>query len=175
MSISYYGFTALTGGGTGALDKLDGATLLDLDMAVGNVSGINYEYQLNATSGAVADGVNIIAPASNAGNKRWILVSKTSGANTGDNVEVSAQAVGFTITKGTTPKTLTVALDASVSGTNTGDAASLPIGGGTLTGSLVLVTGTLTVAPIKMVAGTNLTTPVAGVIEFDGSDYYLTI
>ena len=35
--------------------------------------------------------------------------------------EVAAQAVGFTITKGTTPKTLTVALDANVSGTNTGD------------------------------------------------------
>ena len=35
--------------------------------------------------------------------------------------EVTAQTNGFTITKGTVPKTLTVALDANVSGTNTGD------------------------------------------------------
>lgn len=34
---------------------------------------------------------------------------------------IAEQAVGFTLTGGTTPKTLTVALDASVSGTNTGD------------------------------------------------------
>jgi hypothetical protein len=34
---------------------------------------------------------------------------------------VTPQAVGFTISAGTTSKTLTVALDASVSGTNTGD------------------------------------------------------
>jgi hypothetical protein len=34
---------------------------------------------------------------------------------------IIAQTNGFTITKGTTPKTLTVALDANVAGTNTGD------------------------------------------------------
>lgn len=34
---------------------------------------------------------------------------------------ITDQAVGFTLTGGTTPKTLTVALDANVSGTNTGD------------------------------------------------------
>jgi len=34
---------------------------------------------------------------------------------------VATQTNGFTITRGTTPKTLTVPLDASVSGTNTGD------------------------------------------------------
>lgn len=63
----------------------------------------------------------------------------------------------------------------NTSGTNTGDSASLPIGGGTLTGSLTLVTGTTSVAPIKLVAGTNLTTPTAGVVEFDGVDFYITI
>lgn len=36
-------------------------------------------------------------------------------------VGVTPQAIGFTLTGGTTPKTLTVALDGSVSGTNTGD------------------------------------------------------
>ena len=36
---------------------------------------------------------------------------------------ITPQAIGFTVTGGTTPKTLTVALDANVSGTNTGDNA----------------------------------------------------
>jgi len=63
----------------------------------------------------------------------------------------------------------------NTSGVNTGDSASLPIGGGTLTGSLTLVTGTTVVAPVKLVAGTNLTTPVAGVVEFDGVEFYITI
>jgi len=53
--------------------------------------------------------------------------------------------------------------------------AKLPLGGGTLTGGLVLATGSTTVAPITFVAGTNLTTPVAGVIEFDGVDYWVTV
>ena len=52
-----------------------------------------------------------------------VVIGNTSGTNSGN--EVAAQAIGFTITKGTTPKTLTVPLDASVSGTNTGD-QSLP-------------------------------------------------
>jgi hypothetical protein len=41
--------------------------------------------------------------------------------------------------------------------------------------TLETVTGTATMAPIKMTAGTNLTTPVAGTIEFDGSEFYLSI
>jgi hypothetical protein len=34
---------------------------------------------------------------------------------------IEEQAIGFTLTGGTTPKTLTVPLDATVSGNNTGD------------------------------------------------------
>jgi len=44
----------------------------------------------------------------------------------------------------------------------------------TLTG-VTLTAGSTTVAPLKFLSGTNLTTPVAGVIEFDGTDFYLTI
>lgn len=40
--------------------------------------------------------------------------------------------------------------------------------GDTMTGRLDLVTGTTTLGPLKFTAGTNLTTPVTGVIEFDG-------
>jgi len=44
-----------------------------------------------------------------------------------------------------------------------------------MTGRLDLATGTTTVAPVKMTAGVNLTTPVAGVMEFDGTNLFLTI
>jgi len=75
MSTSFYGFIALTGGTTGCLDYIDGALLSDKDQAVGSVlsTGIFRVYALNASSGATADGVNIIAPTANAGTKRWIL------------------------------------------------------------------------------------------------------
>jgi hypothetical protein len=61
------------GGGTGALDGIDGSLLNDGDFC--EVSGLNgaFHYRLNATSGATADGHFVIAPAVNAGNKRWLL------------------------------------------------------------------------------------------------------
>lgn len=68
-----YGFTALSGSGTGALGAIDGAALADKDMAVGVVSGTSYIYYLNATSGAAEVSPGVIAPATNAGTKRWVL------------------------------------------------------------------------------------------------------
>lgn len=53
-------------------------------------------------------------------------ITLTLGAITPSTVNgltLTAQAIGFTISGGSTPKTLTVAADASVSGTNTGDNA----------------------------------------------------
>ena len=75
MSTNYYSFTALTGGVAGCLDYFDGNTLNNKDQAFGTVLAINTfgVYALNATSGATADGVNIIIPATNPGAKRWIL------------------------------------------------------------------------------------------------------
>jgi hypothetical protein len=35
--------------------------------------------------------------------------------------------------------------------------------------------GTVSAAPIQLTSGTNLTTPVAGAIEFDGTNFYITI
>lgn len=40
---------------------------------------------------------------------------------------------------------------------------------------LDVAAGTTTVAPIRLTSGTNLTTPVAGAIEFDGNFYYMTV
>lgn len=51
-------------------------------------------------------------------------------------------------------------------------------GSGNLTltsGAINLFTGTASIAPLKYTAGTNLTTPVAGAMEFDGVQLYNTI
>jgi hypothetical protein len=70
---AYGSKTTLIGGGATALDSIDGAGLVDGDIAFVAVSGILYTYRLNATSGATDDGLNVIAPDANAGDKRWIL------------------------------------------------------------------------------------------------------
>ena len=62
------------------------------------------------------------------------------------------------------------------------DTAKMPKAGGDFTGSITtaggtslsLGAGTATVAPLKFSAGTNLTTPVAGSIEFNGTDMFYT-
>jgi len=46
--------------------------------------------------------------------------------------------------------------------------------GETLTGTQVLAAGTTTVAPLDFTAGTNLTTPLAGAMEYDGKVIYAT-
>jgi hypothetical protein len=44
----------------------------------------------------------------------------------------------------------------------------------TFSGTTTLPAGTTTVAPLKLTAGTNLTSPVAGSVEFDGTEIYIT-
>lgn len=43
-----------------------------------------------------------------------------------------------------------------------------------ITGSVTLSSGVASSAPLVFVAGTNLTTPVAGAVEYDGTCFYLT-
>jgi len=74
MANNFYWAIALTGGGSGALDAIDGAGLVDKDGAWVNVAGdAAYIYILDADSGAAEDSPDVIAPDTNAGNKRWIL------------------------------------------------------------------------------------------------------
>jgi hypothetical protein len=62
------------------------------------------------------------------------------------------------------------------------DTAKMPKAGGDFTGSITtasgtsisLGAGTAAVAPLKFSAGTNLTTPVAGAIEFNGTNVFYT-
>jgi len=67
--------TALTGGGAGALDALDGAALNDKDIISVYLAGYMYWYWLNAASAAAEVSPAIISPDTNAGDKRWILLS----------------------------------------------------------------------------------------------------
>lgn len=73
MSVAGYKFTALTGGGAGALDAQDGAGLGDGDIAMVMLtsSGYIYWYELDVDSGEAESSPNIIAPDTNAGLKRW--------------------------------------------------------------------------------------------------------
>ena len=73
MATKTYTKYVLTGGGTGALDAIDGDELADNYRAMVITDDNVWHYMLDATSGEAEDGFNIIAPDSNAGTKRWIL------------------------------------------------------------------------------------------------------
>ena len=70
----------LTGGGTGALDKIDGTALKNQDLAVVPVPDDKvYYYWLDADSGLAESSPDVITPDTNAGDKRWILIPGGSG------------------------------------------------------------------------------------------------
>ena len=72
----FYPATALTGGGDHALDGYDGNDLVDGDRALTITTTEVYIHLLDDDSGAAESSPAVIAPDTNAGNKRWILVSK---------------------------------------------------------------------------------------------------
>lgn len=71
--------TALTGGTSGCLDQMDGDDLSDGDKAivlVGNNPARTYIYVLDEDNAGAEDSPYIIAPDTNAGNKRWVLSAR---------------------------------------------------------------------------------------------------
>ena len=76
MANFIYGAISLTGGATGSLDSIDGDSLNNNDGATVLTSTYAYLYRLNSTSGAAESSPDIISPDSNAGDKRWILISR---------------------------------------------------------------------------------------------------
>lgn len=69
-----YHLSNLTGGADSTyLDYMDGDSLSDKDRAFVINSGYVYVYELDEDSAAVASFPNIISPATNPGDKRWIL------------------------------------------------------------------------------------------------------
>lgn len=76
MANNAYWVTSLTGGGAGALDAIDGDDLTgdDVALAFDTTNKILRPYFLDANSGATESSPDVIAPDSNAGDKRWILI-----------------------------------------------------------------------------------------------------
>lgn len=96
---NFYPATVLSGGGTGALDKLDGATLADGDVAMvtligdGTYGNATFVYVLDADSAAAESVPLVIAPDTNAGDKRWVLTTIRSAAG-GSTAEERQDEIG---------------------------------------------------------------------------------
>ena len=118
MASNIYGATALIGGGTGAVDKIDGSSLVDKDITIAFVQGMGiYVYVLDADSGVSESSPTVEAPDTNAGDKRWLLQNINAPVVSG--LTLAPQSTGFTIAGGTASKTLTVTGDTTLSGTPT--------------------------------------------------------
>jgi len=71
--LTVYVRQALTGGAADALDGIDGASLLDNDMAIVTVSEISYIYRLDDNLGGGESSPRRILPDTNPGTKAWVL------------------------------------------------------------------------------------------------------
>lgn len=74
----------------------------------------------------------------------------------------------------TTTGNVSVGGTLSVTSTATFSSTSTFTGTTTHNGATVLAAGTTTLAPIRFLSGVNLTTPTAGVLEYDGAVFYQT-
>jgi hypothetical protein len=76
-----YSANALIGGAAGALDEIDGAGLSDKDVALVAIQdGSLMPYVLDADSGEAENSPLIISPDTNAGTKRWKLLTGGNSA-----------------------------------------------------------------------------------------------
>lgn len=78
MATRYYGFTALTGGGTGALDKYPeggGPALASSDTAFGIVDGVLHVYVFDATCTDVESVPERISPSGGSGMWKLQFIS----------------------------------------------------------------------------------------------------
>jgi hypothetical protein len=110
------------------------------------------------------------------------LFVNTTGSN---NTAIGFQA-GNTLTTGnfniiigsgaTPPISTTASNQLSIGNWIYGDNGKIGIGVTTPTAKLTLAAGTATAntAPLKLTSGTNLTTPENGVVEYDGTNYFVT-
>ena len=75
MTTNILGFTALTGGGTGALDAITSSYYADGSIAFGVVSGVHYPYQYDASETGSENSPYYIIPDDNvSGTGAWVLV-----------------------------------------------------------------------------------------------------
>lgn len=134
MSVAGNKYTALTGGGVGALDAVAGTGLADGDIAIVMTGTAIYFYQLDADSGLTESSPTVIAPDIDAGTKRWILqqVPQTNTVPVGvvtafiGGYFTSASNGGFTNVIGNSASAVNTLLNAS--GWYVCDGASLNLG-----------------------------------------------
>lgn len=79
MANKFWGATSLIGGGTGALDAIDGNDLTGGDGAMVVTSTTVYFYYLNSSSSDVEASPDTIVPDTNPGTKRWKRISPPLG------------------------------------------------------------------------------------------------
>ena len=125
MIKTIYHFELLTGGSALALDSVDGNSLMDKDRSFTIVGDALYVHQLDADSGLAENSPAIIAPDTNAGTKRWILL----GTRYLDaDLTFTDLGTGFQLSGGSgTSKALNVGANATLPGQDTGTAA--PVAG----------------------------------------------
>lgn len=116
------------------------------------------------TPGGIVYGSSGTAMASSsAGSAGQVLTSGGTGAPTFVTTTLSSTALTFS-----GAGTIATAGALSLNGSSVG------IGTTTATSHLNIAAGTATAAPLQLLAGTNLTSPVSGAIEFDGTNLYFT-
>jgi hypothetical protein len=100
-------------------------------------------------------------------------VTGTQSATAISATTVTGKALtGYSSTTGTINATDTIL--SAINKLNGNDALKAPIASPTFTGTVRLPTGTASAAPLKLAAGVNLTNPVFGSLEFDGTNLFLT-
>jgi hypothetical protein len=99
MAKTVYDKIALNGGAASALDGIDGALLLDGDVALVTVSNVLYVYILDDDAGGAEASPGKIIPDANAGNKRWLLQAFNAGTGTlvGDHIGESTAGHGVAV------------------------------------------------------------------------------
>lgn len=95
MSVNVYGFYALTGGGTGAMDKLSYVGLNDGDLGLTwNPSGGIYVHYYSASSSAAESSPTVIKPDDNTGNGRWLIINAFNfNMDVGDGYYLAADTI----------------------------------------------------------------------------------
>lgn len=115
--------TQLLGGGATAVDGISATALVGEELCWATVSDVEYTYRMNITSGAAADGVNVIIPVvGTVGDKRWILQPTRTATETNSGVvelATNAEALAGTSTSlAVTPDDLQYVLERYQSGVN---------------------------------------------------------
>lgn len=108
----------------GAGIVVKGAYNPETDYTVGDsvsYEGSSYVMYVEAIAGTIPTDTSKWQVVANKGADGTDGTNGTNGTDGEDGIGITPQDIGFTLTGGTTPKTLTVALDSSIAGTNTGD------------------------------------------------------